>query len=139
VASPGYLKKRGVPRTPVDLVGHEVIRTVSLGASDWAFAGIRKSRPVRLAGRLRVDDVETRLRAACTGRGIAQLLSYQVADDLAAGRLVRLLRPYEGPPIPVQLVSKSRVNRAARVDAFLDFAAKRLLALPAIRPEDAAR
>jgi DNA-binding transcriptional LysR family regulator len=84
VASPGYLKKRGVPRTPVDLVGHEVIRTVSLGASDWAFAGIRKSRPVRLAGRLRVDDVETRLRAACTGRGIAQLLSYQVADDLAA-------------------------------------------------------
>jgi DNA-binding transcriptional LysR family regulator len=136
VASPGYLNKRGIPRTPADLVGHESIRTVSLGASDWVFAGVRKSKPLRLKGRLRVDDVETRLRAACAGRGIAQLLSYQVADDLAAGRLVRLLQSYEAPPIPVQLVSKSRVHRAARVDAFLDFAAKQLLALPAIRPEN---
>jgi DNA-binding transcriptional LysR family regulator len=44
----------------------------------------------KLKGRWRVDDVETRLQAALFGRGIVQLLSYQAADDLAAGRLVRL-------------------------------------------------
>jgi DNA-binding transcriptional LysR family regulator len=139
VASPGYLGKRGTPRRPADLAVHGAIRTVSLGTSDWAFAGMRKSRPLRLTGRLRVDDVETRLRAACAGRGIAQLLSYQVADELAAGRLVRLLRDHEGPAIPVQLVTKSRVNRAAKIDAFLDFAARRLLELPVLRPEGGPR
>ena len=37
-------------------------------------------------GRLRVDDVETRLRAAREGRGVAQLLSYQVADEAGRGQ-----------------------------------------------------
>ena len=58
-------------------------------------SGFRRRPPrraPRLNGRLRVDDVETRLRAAREGRGIAQLLSYQVADELAAGKLVRLLQ-----------------------------------------------
>ena len=77
-------------------------------------------------GRLRVDDVETRLRAARDGRGMAQLLSYQVADDLAAGKLVRLLQAWEVPPLPVHLVTKGRAHRAPKIDAFLDFAAKRL-------------
>ena len=83
-------------------------------------------------GRLRVDDVETRLRAAREGRGVAQLLSYQVADDLAAGKLVRLLQAWERPPLPVHLVTKGRAHRAPKIDAFINFAAKRLRALPVL-------
>jgi len=77
-------------------------------------AGVRAMcRPVlvaapRLMGRLRVDDVETRLRAARGGRGVAQLLSYQVADELASGKLVRLLQAWEAAPLPVHLVTKGR-------------------------------
>ncbi len=121
VASPAYLARRGTPRTPADLAGHEALLGTSRGNREWAFAGGRRGAPARLAGRLRVDDVETRLRAAREGRGIAQLLSYQAADDLAAGRLVRLLPDWERPP-----------HRAPRIDAFLDFAAKRLKALPVL-------
>ena len=90
---------------------------------------------MHLGGRLRVDDVETRLRAVRDGRGVAQFLSYQIADDLAAGRLVRLLRSYEKPPLPVQLLTKGRAHRAPRIDAFLDFAVKRLSALAVLRPD----
>jgi DNA-binding transcriptional LysR family regulator len=133
VASPGYLGKRGTPRTPADLAAHDVILGVT--APDWRFAGARTAAPRRLRGRLRVDDVETRLRAARAGRGITQLLSYQAADDLAAGSLVRVFRRHEPPPLPVQLVTKDRAYRAPKVDAFLDFAARRLLALAVIRPE----
>ena len=97
-------------------------------------AGARRAAPVHMTGRLRVDDVETRLRAARDGRGIAQLLSYQVADDLAAGKLVRLLQAWERPPLPVHLVTKGRAHRAPKIEAFLTFAAKRLLALPVLRP-----
>lgn len=134
VASPAYLKCRGRPRVPGDLVRHEAILGTLRGNSEWLFAGARRALP-RLAGRLRVDDVETRLRAARDGRGIAQLLSYQVADDLAAGKLVRLLKAWERPPLPVHLLTKGRAHRAPKIAAFLDFAAKRLLALPVLRAD----
>jgi len=132
VASPAYLKRRGTPRTPADLAGHEALLGTLRGNTEWQFAGARRGAPPRLNGRLRVDDVETRLRAARDGRGIAQLLSYQVADDLAAGKLVRLLQAWERPPLPVHLVTKGRAHRAPKIDAFLDFAARRLVALPVL-------
>ena len=121
--------RHGTPKAPADLATHEALLGTSRGAMEWSFAGRRRGAPLHLAGRLRVDDVETRLRAARDGRGIAQFLSYQVAEDLAAGRLVRLLRAFELPPLPVQLLTKGRAHRAPKIDAFLDFAAKRLSAL----------
>ena len=135
LASPGYLRKRGTPRSPADLATHDVVLGISLAAQDWIFAGRVRGGPPRLKGRLRVDDVETRLQAARAGRGIAQLLSYQAAEDLATGSLVRLFRRYEPRPLPVHLVTKGRAHRAPKVDAFLEFAAERLQALPVIRPE----
>ena len=47
-----------------------------------------------------VTEVEAALHVARAGGGIARSLSYQVADDLASGALVRLLRnlnPRHGP------------------------------------------
>ena len=128
-ASPAYLARHGMPQSPADLAQHEALLGTSRGAMEWNFAGSRRGAPLHLAGRLRVDDVETRLRATRDGRGIAQFLSYQIADDLAAGRLVRLLRDYEQPPLPVQLLTKGRAHRAPKIDAFLDFAVRRLSSL----------
>lgn len=135
-ASPAYLARQGTPRTPADLAQHEILLGTSRGAMEWSFAGgRRRGAPLHLAGRLRVDDVETRLRTTRDGRGIAQFLSYQIADDLAAGRLVRLLRDYEQPPFPVQLLTKGRAHRAPKIDAFLDFAARRLSSLSVLTPD----
>jgi len=135
VASPAYLARHGVPKNPSDLANHQALLGTSRGALEWNFAGRRRKAPLRLEGRFRTDDIETRLRAVRDGRGIAQFLSYQVADDLAAGRLVRLLRTFETAPLPVQLLTKGRAHRAPKVDAFLDFAAKRLSALPVLRTD----
>jgi DNA-binding transcriptional LysR family regulator len=135
VASPAYLERRGTPRRPVDLADHDAILGTLRGNSEWHFAGARRGAAPRLSGRLRVDDVETRLRAARDGRGIAQLLSYQAADDLAAGRLVRLLRNWEAAPLPVHLLTKGRSHRAPKIDAFVEFAAKRLGALPVLHAD----
>jgi DNA-binding transcriptional LysR family regulator len=116
------------------LVDHEAVLGAFRTAPSWDFA--RSARgAVRIAARLRSDDIETRLWAVLEGRGIGQFLSYQVADDLAKGRLVRLLRAYEQQAIPVHLLTKGRSNRAPKVDAFLDFAARRLLALPVLKRE----
>ena len=134
VASPAYLARQGTPRVPEDLARHEALLGTARGAMEWTFGGRRRGAPTHLAGRLRVDDIETRLRLAREGRGIAQFLSYQVAEDLAAGRLVRLLRRFEAPPLPVQLLTKGRAHRAPKIDAFLEFAARRLSALPVLQP-----
>jgi DNA-binding transcriptional LysR family regulator len=132
VASPDYLAARGRPEVPRDLTRHEAVSGTARTTRSWQFA---RGRPVRVAGRLRVDDVQARLQAVLDGRGIGQFLSYQVADELAAGRLVRLLRAHEQPAIPVHLLTKGRANRAPKVDAFLDFAARRLSAMPVLRRE----
>jgi DNA-binding transcriptional LysR family regulator len=68
--------------------------------------------------------------AAVEGRGVTRLLSYQVADELADGRLTRLLGDFEPAPIPVQLVTPSGRMAPPRVRAFVEFAAGELARLP---------
>jgi DNA-binding transcriptional LysR family regulator len=134
VASPAYLAARGVPRRPKDLVMHDTIFSTIMqsGTREWRFNIKGREAIVRLAPRFTVNDIEAQLLAARAGRGIARLLSYQVADDLAAGLLVRIMQDSEAPPIPVQLVTGGGRHMAPKVRAFLDHAAKMLLALPVI-------
>ena len=49
---------------------------------------------------------------------------------------MRLLQAWEAPPLPVHLVTKGRAHRAPKIDAFVDFAAKRLKALPVLLSGD---
>jgi hypothetical protein len=46
-----------------------------------------------------------------------------------------VLRRFEAPPLPVQLLTKGRAHRAPKIDAFLDFAARKLSALPVLHPD----
>jgi DNA-binding transcriptional LysR family regulator len=127
VASPSYLAARGKPRTPADLSDHDtILGMVRANVREWRFGANR----VRLAPRLIVNEVEAALIAARAGRGITRVLSYQAAEDIAAGRLVRLLATHEPPPVPVQLVTPSQGLRPARVNAFLDYATEALRSLP---------
>jgi DNA-binding transcriptional LysR family regulator len=133
VASPSYLAARGTPRTPADLSDHDtILGMVRANLREWRFGANR----VRLAPRLIVNEIEAALIAARAGRGIARVLSYQTAEDIAAGRLVRLLAPHEPPPMPVQLVTPSQGLRPARVNAFLDYATEALRTLPVLHADE---
>lgn len=135
VAAPSYLAARGSPHTPADLAAHDAIFSASRPVPiEWRFRDAARTRIVRLAPRLLVNEVEAALVAARLGRGIATALSYQVADDFAAGTLVRLLPDHEPPPVPVQLVTPGGRHMAPRVRAFLDHAAQALGTLEAIHP-----
>ncbi len=93
---------------------------------------------MHLAPRLIVNEVEAALTAARAGRGIARVLSYQAAEEIADGRLVRVLTRFEPPPVPVHLVTPGADHRPARIAAFLDHAAAALRALPVLRAEEGA-
>jgi DNA-binding transcriptional LysR family regulator len=132
VASPGYLAARGTPRTPADIVKHEVISGAARPLV-WRFRHGGRERVVRLAPRLIVNEVDAMLIAVRGGRGLGRPLSYQVADDLASHSLVRLLPEYEPPPLPVQLVTPSAQHLAPKTRAFLDHAIRAFAALEVIR------
>jgi DNA-binding transcriptional LysR family regulator len=134
VASPGYLARRGKPRTPLDLTEHDTIFGRPRSSSrEWRFGPAKRQVVVRLAPRLLVDDVEAQVEAAKAGRGIARVLSYQVREELAAGSLSRLLRDFEPEALPVQLITLSRVHMAPKVRAFIDTAVKAFRELKSLR------
>ncbi|MGP2866919.1 LysR family transcriptional regulator [Serratia nevei] len=135
VASPAYLARCGEPRSPAQLAEHAtIVGTQRPSLREWRFGPQENGERVRLAPRLLLNDVEAQLLAVRAGKGIARLLSYQVADDVAAGTLVRLLADHEPLPMPVQLVAQQAQRMPLKVRAFWDYAFERLSALPQIQP-----
>ncbi len=135
VAAPAYLAAHGTPAVPSDLARHALVHAVGRPApSEWRFRTGRREKIVRLAPRLTVSEIEAALVAVRAGHGITRVLSYQVADELAAGILVRLLRAYEPPPLPVTLVT-ALADPPVRVRAFLEHAIPLLSKLPVVQAE----
>lgn len=136
VASPAYLAQRGEPHVPAELADHDtIVGTLHASLREWRFGPRESSERVRLTPRLLLNEVETQLLAVRAGKGIARLLSYQVADDLAAGTLVRLLTAYEPAPIPVQLVANHVQWMPLKVRTFWDYAYQHLSQLTQLRPQ----
>lgn len=132
-ASPDYVARRGRPRTPRDLIKHDIVyESHRPSPMEWRFRTSGRGKVVRLTPRFMATDVEAVLAAVKAGRGIGRTLSYQVADDFASGALVRLLEEFESPAWPVHLVVPTTRYMPRAVRAFLDVAAPALSRLRAI-------
>lgn len=133
VASPAYLARRGIPATPEELGGHDVIYNAGHGNNtEWRFRGQQGELVVRLTPRLSVNEIDAILMAVLAGRGIGRPLSYQVAEQIASGALQRILAPFEPEPLPVQLLVPSARHMAPRLRACFDFLADHLSRLPVL-------
>jgi DNA-binding transcriptional LysR family regulator len=130
VAAPGYLQAHGVPVHPQDLARHRIAVSVGASASlDWSFGEGDHSQSVRVTPTLSVSTLRAAIGEAQAGRMLTRVLSYQVFDDLAAGRLQAVLEDAEPPPLPVCLVfPRSRIP-SARLMAFVELASERLGAM----------
>jgi len=134
VASPAYLTRCGTPHSLDELTQHEIIFGSGVTyVPEWRFRQGGRDRVLHLSPRLLVNDVEAVLMAMKAGRGIARVLSYQSADEVAAGALVRLLPESEPPALPVNVVVSSKRHMAPKVRAFLDHAVNGLERLPVIQ------
>ncbi|RXD04842.1 LysR family transcriptional regulator [Sphingomonas sp. UV9] len=122
-ASPEYLARSGEPETPNALEEHQCIGLNAQGDQEqWAFRMPQtdRVRSVRVATRLSLNSAGAAIDAAVRGRGIIRPMSYQVADDLASGRLVRLLIDFEPSPTPVQLVFRPEQAQRGAMRLFID-------------------
>ncbi len=133
VASPAYLERCGVPLTPEDLGEHALVNANGLApAGEWRLRIDGKERPFKVKARMATTTNESALRAAMSDFGIARLLSYQVAEELAAGHVVTVLDGYEPRPIPVHVVHHEGSRASMKTRAFVDLAVERLRHHPAL-------
>jgi DNA-binding transcriptional LysR family regulator len=121
VASPGYLKTHGEPKTPEAVASHETIQFGGTAASpDWRF--VRDGNEVRITPvpRLTTNSSDAAIGYAVRGGGLTRVLAYQAADAIKAGRLKILLAKFEPPSLPIHIVYPTSRLLSAKVRAFID-------------------
>ena len=119
-AAPAYLRRAGIPKTPAELQAHRCIVFSGLAAAnEWSFGAKRQRVAVRPV--LRTNQVDAALDACIRGLGCGQFLSYQVEAALREGKLKRLLKEYEPPPLPIHIVYP-HARPSSNVRAFIDLA-----------------
>lgn len=109
-ASPDYLARRGVPRHPDELAGHDTLCYMQnhRAVDRWPLRRGSERVEVDAAPRWVFNDAEMVRRCAIRGMGIAYRILGDVEDDLAAGALQRVLPDWEGEPVTLSLVYPDR-------------------------------
>lgn len=132
VGASAYLERRGEPAAPEALAEHDCVIDANFREPNrWTFgdgAGGAKAVPVK--GRIRFSNAEACLRAAEAGLGLAYLPSFVAGPAIAAGRVRRVLKDHEAPPLAVLALYPHSRHLAAKVRVLVDFLAERYRGSP---------
>ncbi len=127
VASPSYLRRHGMPKTPADLSSHEglgysIVRT----PNEWRFRA-PKGRWVTITVRstIRCNNDFALKQFALDGLGIVFFPRFFVENELASGKLVQVLEDYPGPDLSINAVYETRRHLLPKVRSFLNFLTER--------------
>ncbi|ATQ70006.1 MULTISPECIES: LysR family transcriptional regulator [Methylosinus] len=133
--APSYLDRRGRPRGPADLSGHECLRYshATVGAA-WPFDGPDGPELVRLSSRFASNSAEALCAMAVAGLGLVCAPDFYVAEPLRAGALEQVLADRMIEPLGIFIVHPSRRHVPSKVRAFIEFLTREL----AMRPPFAA-
>jgi DNA-binding transcriptional LysR family regulator len=124
VATPSYFAAHGTPRVPPDLLGHPCIRIRLPNGAPYRWHFEKDGNPVQIdvQGPLTLDESSLSRIAVLDGIGVGFFMEADVRDDIAAGRLVRVLRDWTAPNAPLALYYPGRKNPSAAFRAFVDMA-----------------
>jgi DNA-binding transcriptional LysR family regulator len=122
VASPSYLKKRGTPQRPADLANH---RCLSYGHTTsmqrWHLTEKGKPISVSIGACLSSNNGDALRDAALKDIGIAQLPTFIVGEDVAAGRLKIVLPDNRPGDLSIHALYAPNRYLAAKTRVFIDF------------------
>ncbi|KRD53230.1 LysR family transcriptional regulator [Ensifer sp. ENS10] len=128
VASPAYLARWGVPKTPEDLLRHNCLGFNFRRANPvWPMREGGRIVERMLSGSLLTNNGETIRRMAMAGVGIGRIADYHVRGPIARGELVEVLADSAiAEADEIHALYRGAQHLPARVRAFLDFAVPRL-------------
>mgnify|MGYP005812383283 FL=1 len=131
-ASPEFFENRSIPQVPQDLLSYPCVRgRLPNGALfRWRFEKGGEELQLDVEGPITLDEASLARIAVANGMGIGYFMETDVRDDIAAGRLVRILEDWTPPLVPLCLYYSNRRNSSAAFQAFIalarDYAAGRL-------------
>jgi DNA-binding transcriptional LysR family regulator len=125
VASPAYLKRRGVPSTLADLESHDCIqfvRPVTGQDTPWLLRENGKTFDFETRGRIRfMGDSLGLVTAAVGGAGVTQIYRFMVEQELASGELKEVLPDFAGASRPFSILYPSNRHMPRRIRVLIDF------------------
>ena len=126
-AAPFYLKQRGTPDTPAELSGHDCLAfSETPGIGEWRFGGEARSQSnTAISARLWVNSLDALVLAAEQGAGVVRVPSWLVKRELSAGRLVRILKDFEPPAAPLNVLFQSARLASPKTRVFADYLVER--------------
>jgi LysR family transcriptional regulator, transcriptional activator for dmlA len=121
-AAPSYLERRGMPADVHDLERHDciVIRERDQSFGVWRLQGLQGVETVRVSGSLSCSNGEIVHQWAVDGHGIILRSTWDVAEDLREGRLVRVLPDYL-QEANISAVYPLRLTESANVRVCIEF------------------
>lgn len=122
-ASPDYLERSGEPGEPADLVQHECLGMTKTDM--WTLHDGARATTIAVGSRFVVNNVGMIRRLATMGMGIVLMPEEIAADDLAHGRLRRMLPQWQGSPTTVYAITETRLL-PAKTQRFIEFLRERL-------------
>ncbi|MGC0956763.1 LysR family transcriptional regulator [Pantoea agglomerans] len=125
-ASPGYIEASGRPATPEDLAAHECICMTRVSTWNLHQRINKVDVEVGVRGRFTLNSVGMIRTLAIKNQGIAMLPEEIVADDLAAGRLMRVLPEWKGSDVSIYAVTETRLT-PAKTQRFIEFLSSKLM------------
>jgi len=123
-ASPAYLDTHGTPAAPADLTSHRLIAWSNLEARELVNAAGETALldPDRMTSRTIVDDGDAQREATRAGAGVSMNSLWNVAHEIAAGRLVRVLPDWKMNDRSVLWLVYPRTNvLTPKTRIFMDF------------------
>jgi DNA-binding transcriptional LysR family regulator len=126
-ASPQYLRRHGIPRTPQEIRSHRCVRHLGLSPrSEWNFRIGRRTMTVPITCALVSNEIDSALDACANGLGLGLFLSYQTAPYRKANKIRYVLEEFETEPLPVQVVYPQTRRLSTTVRAFVDECVRKL-------------
>jgi DNA-binding transcriptional LysR family regulator len=125
VGSPEYFAKAGRPASPEELTRHECIgfRFSTSGSTHrWEFRREGRDFTVGVEGGVIVNDRRLLVAAARSGTGLAYACDLEIADELADGRLERVLQAFVPLSSALYLYFPSRTQSQPKLRGFIDLA-----------------
>ncbi|MBO0406567.1 LysR substrate-binding domain-containing protein [Aeromonas hydrophila] len=129
LASPDYLRERGTPRQPMDLLsGHELLGFLHPDhLNHWPLLSQEQGDRFPITPTLRASSGETLRQLALRGQGIVCLSDFMTGQDRMSGALVEVLaRSNSGASRPINAVFYSDAQRDIRLRVWLDFLKEQL-------------
>lgn len=128
-ASPDYLREHGTPTSLAELLTHRCtgFRHPNTGrVVPWELQIDGEFIYQDVPAVVSLNQVEAEVRAVRAGLGIGQLPDYMIAEDLAAGGLVRILPAFATSRLGIYMYYPQRKQLPTRVRHFIDFVMERV-------------